>query len=79
MSDSVTADLVTTFPSDMLREMLNLAERRQISVSQLIIEAVAEAIEDAEDYSDGVAALEQLEKNPVTHSLADVKKEFGIE
>lgn len=45
MSDSVTADLVTTSPSDMLREMLNLAERRQISVSQLIIEAVVEAIE----------------------------------
>lgn len=47
MTDAVTANIVISFSSDMLRDMLKLAEVRDISISQLIIDSVAEAIEDA--------------------------------
>ena len=45
--------------------MLDPAEKRGITASQSIADAVAESIEDAEDYADGVAALERFRKHPV--------------
>ena len=56
-----------------MRMMLDPAEKRGITASQSIADAVAESIEDAEDYADGVAALERVRKHPVVHSLDDVK------
>ena len=56
-----------------MRMMLDPAEKRGITVSQSIADAVAESIEDAEDYADGVAALERFRKYTVVYSLDDVK------
>ena len=56
-----------------MRMVLEPAEKRGITASRSIAGAVAESIEDVEDYADGVAALERFRKHPVVYSLDDVK------
>ena len=44
-----TANIVATFPTDVIRDLMDIAERQGITVSEFIASAVMEAIEDLND------------------------------
>lgn len=49
------------------------------TLSDLFKTALKEKIEDKIDYEIGLKALENFEKNPITHSIEDVIKEIENE
>ncbi len=49
------------------------------TLSELFKTALKEKIEDKIDYEIGIKALENFEKNPITHSIEDVIKEIEDE
>lgn len=49
------------------------------TLSELFKTALKEKIEDKIDYEIGIKALENFEKNPITHSIEDVIKEIENE
>ncbi len=49
-----------------------------MSASEFARRAMLEKIEDELDYRIGVEALEEFEKNPVTHSSEEVMRELGM-
>lgn len=55
------------------------AELKKVSVSELIRQTVIERIEDEYDLKLFNEALEEFNKNPVTHSFDEVMKELGLE
>lgn len=54
------------------------ADMNNISLSDLIRNAVLEKIEDEYDLETYKKAIKEFKKNPKTYSLQDVKKELGI-
>ena len=54
------------------------AEIKNISLSDLIREAVLEKIEDELDLKAYEEAMKEYKKNPKTYTLEEVKKELGI-
>ena len=55
------------------------AEINNISVSELVRQAVTERIENEYDLELFDKALAEFEANPVTYTLEEVKRELGIE
>ena len=55
------------------------ADINNISLSDLIRNAVIEKIEDEYDLKYYYEALEEYNKNPKTYSMDEVKKELGLE
>ena len=56
----------------------SFAKQKNISVSNLIREAVIERIEDEFDRKAFDEAMEEFKKNPVTYTLDEVEKELGL-
>ena len=54
------------------------AEMNNISLSDLIRNAIMEKIEDEYDLKCYYKALEEYEKNPKTYTMDEVKKELGL-
>ena len=54
------------------------AEMNNISLSDLIRNAIIEKIEDEYDLKCYYKALEEYEKNPKTYTMDEVKKELGL-
>ena len=54
------------------------AEMNNISLSELIRNAVMEKIEDEYDLECYEKAIKEYEKNPKTYTLEEVKKELGL-
>lgn len=54
------------------------AEINKISISDLMRQAVVEKIEDEYDLAAFNAAMTEYEKDPVTFSLDEAKKELGL-
>ena len=54
------------------------AEINDISISDLIRNAVLEKIEDEYDLDCYKKAVEEYEKNPKTYTLKEVKEELGL-
>ena len=54
------------------------AERNNISLSDLIRNAVLEKIEDEYDLETYKKAMEEYKKNPKTYTMEEVKKELGL-
>lgn len=54
------------------------AEMNNISLSELIRNAVIEKIEDEYDLECYKKAVEEYKKNPKTYTLEEVKKELGL-
>ena len=54
------------------------AEMNNISVSDLIRQAVLDKIEDEYDLDAYSAALAEYGQNPVTHTLDEVERELGF-
>ena len=54
------------------------ADMNNISLSDLIRNAVLEKIEDEYDLECYNKALEEYEKNPKTYTMDEVKKELGL-
>lgn len=54
------------------------AEMNQISLSDLIRNAVLEKIEDEYDLECYNKAIEEHKKNPKTYTLEEVKEELGL-
>ena len=54
------------------------ARMNNMSVSDLIRQAVIEKIEDEIDLEAYRKAVSAFKKDPVTYSLEDVEKEFGL-
>lgn len=55
------------------------AQLNQLSVSELIRQAVIEKIEDEYDLEVFQKSLEEYQKDPVTYSLDEVEKELGLQ
>ncbi|MBR0427236.1 MAG: CopG family transcriptional regulator [Clostridia bacterium] len=55
------------------------ADINNISLSDLIRNAVIEKIENEYDLKCYYEALEEYKKNPKTYTMKDVKKELGLE
>ncbi|MDO4920918.1 MAG: DUF6290 family protein [Phascolarctobacterium sp.] len=55
------------------------AEFKNISISELIRQAVIERIEDEIDIRAYNKAMEEYRKNPVTYTLDEIEKELGLE
>ena len=54
------------------------AEMNNISLSDLVRNAVLEKIEDEYDLKCYYEAMEEYKKNPKTYTLDEVKKELGL-
>lgn len=54
------------------------AEMNNISLSDLIRNAVIEKIEDEYDLESYNKAIEEYRKNPKTYSMEEVKEELGL-
>lgn len=54
------------------------AEMNNISLSDLIRNAVIEKIEDEYDLESYHKAIEEYRKNPKTYSIEEVKEELGL-
>ena len=54
------------------------AERNNISLSDLIRNAVLEKIEDEYDLETYKKAMEEYKKNPKTYTMEEVKEELGL-
>ena len=54
------------------------AEMNNISLSDLIRNAVLEKIEDEYDLKCYYEAMEEYKKNPKTYTMDEVKKELGL-
>lgn len=54
------------------------AERNNISLSDLIRNAVLEKIEDEYDLECYKKAMEEYKKNPKTYTMDEVKEELGL-
>lgn len=54
------------------------AEMNNISLSDLIRNAVLEKIEDEYDLECYKKAMEEYKKNPKTYTMEEVKKELGL-
>ena len=54
------------------------AKMKNMSVSELIRQAVLEQIEDEIDLKSAEKAYEEYLANPVTYSFDEVKKELGL-
>lgn len=54
------------------------AEMNNISLSDLIRNAVLEKIEDEYDLECYKKAIEEYKKNPKTYTMEEVKKELGL-
>ena len=54
------------------------AEMNNISLSDLIRNAVIEKIEDEYDLECYKKAMEEYKKNPKTYTMEEVKKELGL-
>lgn len=55
------------------------AEFKNMSISDLVRQAVIERIEDEIDIRAYNKAMEEYRKNPVTYTLDEVEKELGLE
>ena len=55
------------------------AEINNISLSELIRNAVIEKIEDEYDLKCYYEALKEYNKNPKTYTIEEIKKELGLE
>ncbi len=55
------------------------AQLNQLSVSELIRQAVIEKIEDEYDLEVFQKSLEEYQKDPVTYSLDEVERELGLQ
>ena len=55
------------------------AQLNQLSVSELIRQAVIEKIEDEYDLEVFQTSLEEYQKDPVTYSLDEVERELGLQ
>ncbi len=54
------------------------AELKNVSVSELIRQAVIERIEDEIDLQAYYEAMEEYKENPVTYTLDEVERELGL-
>jgi len=61
-----------------MRLIRNYAALHDISISELVRRAVLAQIEDEYDLEAYKKAREEYEKDPVTYSLDEVKKELGL-
>ena len=55
------------------------ADMNNISLSELVRNAVIEKIEDEYDLKDYYEAIEEYNKNPKTYTLDEVEKELGFD
>ena len=55
------------------------AELNNISLSDLVRNAILEKIEDEYDLKCYYDAMEEYKKNPKTYTMEEVKKELGID
>lgn len=61
------------------QELKEYAEFEGLSVSEYVRNIINEKLEDLYDTKLAEEAYAEYEKNPVTYSLDEVMKEFGIE
>ncbi len=54
------------------------AEMNNISISDLVRNAILEKIEDEYDLECYKKAIEEYEKNPKTYTLDEIKEELGL-
>ncbi len=65
--------------SDKETELIKVyAEMNNISLSDLVREAVIEKIEDEYDLECYNKAVEEFNKNPKTYTMEEVKEELGL-
>lgn len=57
----------------------NYAESNNMSISELVRNAVLEKIEDEYDLALYYEALAEYEKNPVSYSLDEVRQRLGLD
>ena len=66
--------------SDKDTELIkSYAELNNISLSDLVRNAILEKIEDEYDLKCYYDAMEEYKKNPKTYTMEEVKKELGID
>ena len=67
-----------TLPPEMLGVIEVLAERDGKSVSDFILEVLAECIEDASDASAGDSAHLRFMEDPTSYSMDEVKERYSL-
>ena len=72
MDETSPSGLDVLFTPDVLSALRNQAERRRITISEFIAEAVLDALEDAEDSKRADEAYGEYLANPVSHSMDEV-------
>ncbi len=73
---SVTSVRLTDEESGLIRSYCSI---HGISMSEALKRALIERIEDEFDLAEYEAAKKRYEENPVSYSLAEVRKELGLE
>ena len=72
MGETSPSGLDVLFTPDVLAALRNQAERKGITISEFITEAVLDALEDAEDSKRADEAYAEYLVNPVSHSMDEV-------